>query len=45
MGNAFGFQGSDLVEDGVSLRDSMKIYVYDVEETDQGLPPPEVCGE
>ncbi|CAE7201850.1 unnamed protein product [Symbiodinium natans] len=32
VGNAFGFQGSDLVEDGVSLRDSMKIYVYDVEE-------------
>ncbi|CAE7932439.1 unnamed protein product [Symbiodinium necroappetens] len=31
-GNVFGFQGSDDVEEGVSLRDSLKIYVYDVEE-------------
>ena len=35
----FGFQGSDDVEEGVSLRDSLKIYVYDVEEPVPGWSP------
>ena len=38
-GNVFGFQGSDDVEEGVPLRDALKIYVYDVEEPVPGSSP------
>lgn len=32
VGNAFGLMGTDEIEPGIALRESMKVYVYDVEE-------------
>eukprot|EP00434_Breviolum_minutum_P012333 symbB.v1.2.010868.t2/scaffold716.1/size187362/21 len=32
VGNAFGIMGTDQVEPGISIKDSMRVYVYDVED-------------